>query len=755
MLIDDGLLRFEEGSWRSVEDLAHVTVPPTIHLLLAARLDRLDADERAVIERGAVEGKVFHAGAVTTLSPESVRPNVRSRLLALARKELIRPDRAEFAGEDAFRFRHLLIRDAAYQAMPKEQRADLHERFAAWLGAAAAERIAEYEEILGYHLEQAYRYRTELGVADDRAKAARRRCGRAPLRVRGAGRRARGSERGEGAPRAERRPLGWRRAAEVARPAVRAPRRARGVSGSARRRDPRDGARGGARGSSVGGPGGAPADHRPGPGRSGQDDGDLSRGGDGGPRGGGTPRRRGAARPGDARVGALLLLPGEDRRDREDPRRPDGPGADDVPAGAAADRRALRHLRVLRLAPARRRVRRARPRLHPPGRQPHRRGPGSAGPGGAARDGRPLRGGARGGRPIGGGVRGARDPEFGDRHESGHRRDAAAGGTLRRGGGGLPGDARGLRVDGRDRLQLHDLRSDRADAVRRRDVTTRQTRSPRRVERSPRRTTSPRRASGGWRGRGCSPRPARSRRRSGWRTRRSRSSRAPTTSSTRATATRSGVRSSRRRAAATTRARRSTKRSPGTNGRGTSSPRPASAPRSRASRATEHRRIRRSRLLGSRRCRTPNEGEAWPREDDGHDRCRVPRRSDTDHREPPHSGIGSHDHRRSGCRFLRALGSAEGEQGSRHSLAGPQRHRDHLHPLQRARPPNGASGERVRRCGSTRRPPAGARSGSTSSGLRTTRGARPRSVGTTSPVRPDPPSPTSRGPRRTATEPSR
>ena len=171
MLIDDGLLRFEGGSWRSVEDLAHVTVPPTIHLLLAARLDRLDADERAVIERGAVEGKVFHAGAVTTLSPESVRPNVRSRLLALARKELIRPDRAEFAGEDAFRFRHLLIRDAAYQAMPKEQRADLHERFAIWLGAAAAERIAEYEEILGYHLEQAYRYRTELGVVDDRAKA--------------------------------------------------------------------------------------------------------------------------------------------------------------------------------------------------------------------------------------------------------------------------------------------------------------------------------------------------------------------------------------------------------------------------------------------------------------------------------------------------------------------------------------------------------------------------------------------------------
>jgi class 3 adenylate cyclase/tetratricopeptide (TPR) repeat protein len=170
MLIDDGLIRFEEGSWHSVEDLANVTVPPTIHLLLAARLDRLDAEERAVIERGAVEGKVFHTGAVTTLSPDSARPNVRSRLLALARKELIRPDRAEFAGEDAFRFRHLLIRDAAYQAMPKEHRADLHERFAEWLESVAQERIGEYQEILGHHLEQAYRYRAELGAVDETAR---------------------------------------------------------------------------------------------------------------------------------------------------------------------------------------------------------------------------------------------------------------------------------------------------------------------------------------------------------------------------------------------------------------------------------------------------------------------------------------------------------------------------------------------------------------------------------------------------------
>jgi tetratricopeptide (TPR) repeat protein len=178
MLIDDGLLRFEHGAWHSVEDLADVTIPPTIHLLLAARLDRLDSDERGVMERGAVEGKVFHSGAVTTLSPPPARPHVRSRLLALARKELIRPDRAEFAGEDAFRFRHLLIRDAAYHAMPKEQRADLHERFAGWLAEAASERMAEYEEILAHHLEQAYRYRVELGAVDEPARELAQRAGR-------------------------------------------------------------------------------------------------------------------------------------------------------------------------------------------------------------------------------------------------------------------------------------------------------------------------------------------------------------------------------------------------------------------------------------------------------------------------------------------------------------------------------------------------------------------------------------------------
>jgi predicted ATPase len=92
-------------------------------------------------------------------------------LLALVRKELIRPDRSEFPGDDGFRFAHMLIRDAAYESTPKELRAELHERYADWLEAKAGDRIREYEEILGYHLEQACRYRRELAPADEQTLA--------------------------------------------------------------------------------------------------------------------------------------------------------------------------------------------------------------------------------------------------------------------------------------------------------------------------------------------------------------------------------------------------------------------------------------------------------------------------------------------------------------------------------------------------------------------------------------------------------
>ena len=130
------------------------------------------------MERGAVEGEVFHRGAVAELSPDPLRPAVESHLATLVRKELIRATPPTFPEDEGFRFRHLLIRDAAYESLPKATRAELHERFADWL---SSHDLVEGDEIVGYHLEQAHRYRAELdgsGCGARRARASRFRVSR-------------------------------------------------------------------------------------------------------------------------------------------------------------------------------------------------------------------------------------------------------------------------------------------------------------------------------------------------------------------------------------------------------------------------------------------------------------------------------------------------------------------------------------------------------------------------------------------------
>ena len=141
--------------------------PPTLEALLAERLDRLPEEERTVAERGAVEGQLFHRGAVEELSeqPEAVAASLEG----LEAKELLRPAEPGLAGESAFRFRHILIRDAAYRGLPKRIRVALHQVYARWLERVVGDRVAEYAEILGFHLEQAYLHEAELGPVDDDA----------------------------------------------------------------------------------------------------------------------------------------------------------------------------------------------------------------------------------------------------------------------------------------------------------------------------------------------------------------------------------------------------------------------------------------------------------------------------------------------------------------------------------------------------------------------------------------------------------
>jgi DNA-binding SARP family transcriptional activator/tetratricopeptide (TPR) repeat protein len=162
-------------------------VPPTIQALIAARLDRLDPGEREVLECAAVIGKEFSPAAVAGLLPEEAQASTERHLDALVGKDLIRTVPAGRASEEFFRFRHVLIQQSAYRSIPKRLRAETHHAFADWLESKRGSPLAEVEEPVGYHLEQAFRYRSEIAPISD---AERGLASRAAERLASAGLRA-------------------------------------------------------------------------------------------------------------------------------------------------------------------------------------------------------------------------------------------------------------------------------------------------------------------------------------------------------------------------------------------------------------------------------------------------------------------------------------------------------------------------------------------------------------------------------------
>jgi predicted ATPase/class 3 adenylate cyclase len=172
-LVEERLLHKEGGGWVADADLETMSVPPTLRALLGARLDRLGPDDRCVIEAAAVVGKEFGRRAVAELVPADGRRKVRARLERLVDRGLLRSRSIE-----EYRFHHILIRDVAYESIPKRARAELHERHAVWLEARAGERLPEVEEIVGYHLEQSVQLREQLGPPNERTRRLRERGGR-------------------------------------------------------------------------------------------------------------------------------------------------------------------------------------------------------------------------------------------------------------------------------------------------------------------------------------------------------------------------------------------------------------------------------------------------------------------------------------------------------------------------------------------------------------------------------------------------
>jgi class 3 adenylate cyclase/tetratricopeptide (TPR) repeat protein len=167
MLVDEGILVRGEQGPELVGDPGEIHVPPTIGALLGARLDLLSSDERTLAEAGSVEGQLFHRGAAASLLELGAPFELMASAERLVARELVQTAPAQFIGEAAYRFRHVLVRDAAYGAIAKKQRAQLHERFARWLERKIGSRLGEFEEILGFHLEQAVVYRSQLGPLDE------------------------------------------------------------------------------------------------------------------------------------------------------------------------------------------------------------------------------------------------------------------------------------------------------------------------------------------------------------------------------------------------------------------------------------------------------------------------------------------------------------------------------------------------------------------------------------------------------------
>ncbi len=175
MLIDRGVLRATDAAtWELARPIEEVEVPRSIHGLIAARLDTLPADEKALLQDAAVVGRIFWTGAVARLA-EMAAHEAREVLGRLRVKEIVVPrEPPVFSGELEFAFRHVLIRDVAYDSLPKSLRAEKHADVARWAEERVGERADEIAEIIASHYTESLRYLDELGETSPRRREVER-----------------------------------------------------------------------------------------------------------------------------------------------------------------------------------------------------------------------------------------------------------------------------------------------------------------------------------------------------------------------------------------------------------------------------------------------------------------------------------------------------------------------------------------------------------------------------------------------------
>jgi len=161
MLIDRGHLQHDSGRWR-LSDTTELPVPESVQGLIAARLDDLPADQKSLLQDASVLGKVIWLGALASMSGTDPL-QVEAHLHALERREMLRRERrSSVAADTEYAFRHVLMRDVAYGQIPRVQRADKHQRAAAWIETLSADR-GDVSDMLAHHYARALEYARDTG----------------------------------------------------------------------------------------------------------------------------------------------------------------------------------------------------------------------------------------------------------------------------------------------------------------------------------------------------------------------------------------------------------------------------------------------------------------------------------------------------------------------------------------------------------------------------------------------------------------
>ena len=163
-LIERGVLA-DRGEWVLTVPAADLTIPDTVHAVIAARVDALAPAEKQVLQAAAVQGKVLWLGGIReTIPVDSIDDAVNG---LVAKELLIHRLRSTVRGEEEFMFRHILIRDVAYATIPKALRGEMHRQVAVWMDAIAGEREAEFADFVAHHWLQVVALRRELALPPD------------------------------------------------------------------------------------------------------------------------------------------------------------------------------------------------------------------------------------------------------------------------------------------------------------------------------------------------------------------------------------------------------------------------------------------------------------------------------------------------------------------------------------------------------------------------------------------------------------